>query len=135
MHGLALGVRHAGILSKERNIPRSPKGSSYSMGLTGIGTQNATTILSMFGGPLLRTRTYTVDLIHFLVLRRIYTVFLCYSSRTTGAARWSGLALPVCGVLWPRALLRWWCISKMSGVLHQRFPLVPCCQSKQYGWE
>jgi hypothetical protein len=54
----------------------------------------------MFGGPpLLRTRTYTVDLIHFLVLRRIYTVFLCFYSRTTGAARWSGLELPVCGIL------------------------------------
>lgn len=23
----------------------------------------------------------------------------------------------------------------MIGVLHQRLSLVPCCQSKQYGWE
>lgn len=59
------------------------------------------------------TRTYTVVvLIHFLVLWRITRSFsLAFRLRTTGAARWSGLALPVCGID-PSLSLRRWCILK-----------------------
>lgn len=82
-------------------------------------------------------RTYTVDLIHFLVFWRIYTVFLSAFLHARlvqpGGLAWRyrcvvfffGLALSFGGDVF----------SNMIGVLHQRFSLVPCCQSKQYGWE
>lgn len=87
MHSLALGVRHAGIIARNTTTPWPPSGFLQGS-RRHIGTENVTTILSTV---LLSfsTRTYTVvGSIHFMVFRRIYTVFpIASQPRTTGASR------------------------------------------------
>lgn len=73
MHGLALGVRHAGVLSKEQHIPLVDKGS-----LSGLPTElrHRKCDYDLAERPMVllsfSTRTYmVVGLIHFLVFWRI----------------------------------------------------------------
>lgn len=79
-----------------------------------VGIANVTTILSNVRRPFSPSAHIhrSVDLIHFSVLRRIYTV-LCSAFSNAGLVQPGGLAWRYRSVVFDLALsFRWWCILK-----------------------
>ncbi len=125
LHGQALGVRHAGIFINY----------GHQKTLLPYGTGDNTAPKRRDHGPLsLSNSTYTVGLIHFLVLWRVYTVFLLiFRYARLVQPEESGLALPVCGLLLLRFRFDSSVFSMMlvgTAVLHQPFFRFPCCESR-----